>query len=142
MTRPRLWWLNKEVDWQSHGATLSKKGGNLEVSPPFIRPPCTSFLQNGWAQLNPHHNDADFAFRCLTRSVPRSGPMKDPRGIETCDAQCLERWRADRWAQSPYQYKTTNMVTSKTQQLRRLLAVEEERDLWGSHLIILPPCCS
>jgi len=127
MTRPRLWWLNKEVDWQSHGATLSEKEGNLEVFPPPIRPPFTSFLQDEWEPADQHHNDSDFAFRCLTRSVPRSGPMKDPRGIETCDAQTLARWRADHWAQAPYQYKATNMVISKTQKLRRLLAVEEER---------------
>ena len=141
MTRPRLWWLNKEVDWQSHGAILSEKGDNLEVFPPPVRPPFTSFLQDEWAPADPRHNEADFAFRCLTRSVPRSGPMKDPRGIKLATHR---PWKDGVQTIGRRLPTSTKPAIWSYRRLRSFADfwLSKRSDSWDSHLIILPPCCS
>ena len=126
MTRPRLWWFNRDVCWEQF-AEVTVSGSVCKVQPPWQRRKVETLLEPGWLPANPNFQKPTFAFRCMTRSVPRKSPMDDPRGIETCDQATLARWEADWYAQSPYQYKLSNMVRSKRGTVRRLLVVEEER---------------
>ena len=52
-----------------------------------------------------------------------------PKGIDFCEAQALEEWAADDWAQAPYQYKLVNKVIDvrTSSRTRRLITSEEER---------------
>lgn len=127
MTRPRLWWFNRDIHWHEFAEVVESNADCPKVHPPFQRQPITAFMEKGWLPADRKFQHESFSFRCFTRSTPRARPMKDPRGINSCDASTLERWRQDFWAQSPYQYKQTNMVVSKNGKLRRLIAVEEER---------------
>eukprot|EP00969_Alexandrium_andersonii_P139984 6192567-Alexandrium_andersonii.AAC.1 len=56
-------------------------------------------------------------------------PGYNLRGIERASEATLARWRADDYCQSPYQYDLANIVVDVRtgSQLRRLIAVEEER---------------
>ena len=72
--------------------------------------------------------EQDFHFSCLRWHMPRNAPMKDARGLSTCDPQTLVRWQLDDWVQGPYQYRPQKMVVStRTKELRRLISVESER---------------
>ena len=126
MTRPRLWWVNKGVHWHKF-AEVDESGYNPIIRPASIRQPMESYLEPGWVPAAPNADSPQFTFRCLTRSTPRKRPMKDPRGISRCKPADLARWKADLWAQAPYQYRVNNLVKSKKGNMRRLLAVEEER---------------
>ncbi len=127
MTRPRLWWFNRDIPWHEFAEVVNSGNDPAKVHPPLQRQPIENFLEKGWLPADRRFDHETFSFRCFTRSTPRSGPMKDPRGIDSCDSSTLERWKQDFWAQSPYQYKQINMVESKGGKLRRLIALEEER---------------
>jgi hypothetical protein len=128
-TRPRLWWCNRIIQWEQHAKVITSgdRASCPLVVPKMQRPGISTFLEPGWSPATQGHHNDSFNFRCFVRSVPRSAPMYDPRGIDRCDQNTLERWEADKWAQSPNQYQETNMVKSEGGILRRLIAIEEER---------------
>jgi site-specific DNA-cytosine methylase len=138
-TRPRWWWLDCEPEWPEGTIVQdsTQYPGVSIVTPPTKRASLKSVLESGWlpvSVLRRHPGEGvkateDFTFACLTKHRPRATPMGDPRGIGKATEEGKARWKADQFAQAPYQYADNNMVATAAEpgRARRLTNREEER---------------
>ena len=146
ITRPRLWWMSHSPTFPP-GTKLIDRGSCVEIIPSVTRQPLREVLEPGWwpAALRPNYqpkHDRAFMFRCLTTHKTRTKPMFKPRGLAKASPATIERWRADNFAQAPYQYGEANLVKGKRHhELRRLLSVEEERLMMFPTFTTAPLLC-
>ena len=133
MLRHRLWWHSQELSFPP-GPILKQSSATTAITVVLASPQkrdLREILQEGFAPLDivkGRKSESSFHVAALRRHVPRAEPMKDPRGIATCNEATLARWVADAWAQALYQYAEANLVVCKrTGVARRLAAVESER---------------
>ena len=87
------------------------------------RLPCKAWLQQGssWP--------GEEVGRCLLtflRWIPVSRPGSRPHGLNKCAPHELERWKAYRYAASPYQFVDSNCVANNDGSLR--MATPRERE--------------
>ena len=130
LSRPRWWWIGgKHIDWQE--SLLQRSNGVLQIVPKRPRDSWEQCLLPGYSpcstlDLAGQFIEKDFAFKCLTTRMARRSPGASSRGLATASASTKEAWRADGWAQPPYQYARSNLVQASQGEPRRLLPCEEE----------------
>ena len=103
--RPRLYWLSWKVP-ASHDLSITSSDDWQRVEWHGHRPSAYPYLPQ-----KARVAQGFVAFPTFMRPVARARPPICPAGIQGCDEQALERWRADEHRYPPYQYKVENMMT-------------------------------
>ena len=116
--RPRYYW----IDWPvtpGPNVSIDNLGTKVAVKLSGTIPPQTRQLQRGWHRIA----NEDGPFATFMRSIPRTRRTFKPCGVDSCDADTLERWERDRYRYPPYQYKLGNLV-AKGSEVRQLDSAE------------------
>eukprot|EP00974_Lingulodinium_polyedra_P053067 5100172-Lingulodinium_polyedra.AAC.1 len=70
----------------------------------FAELPVLEELLEGGYMPRWKQGDNSRRFHTFTRCLPMTQEPPNPTGKSTCAPEALERWAADRWSYSPYQY--------------------------------------
>lgn len=70
-------------------------------------------LSPGWFKIN-----LEEPFPTFTTSRPAAKPGRKPAGLQHCTDDEISRWKADLHRFPPYQYKNSNSVTNRSNQVR------------------------
>lgn len=101
MNRPRLCWTSEEIEGVLDGLTFEEKSHWTEVRAPAPYPEETQWLTEGacW----PGGADGT-VFPTAMKAIVRHRPPPRPAGLNRCDNDTLNRWRADKYRFPPYHY--------------------------------------
>ena len=109
--------------WSSQLQYKDTQRGYLRVdNPSKERPPVQQFLDHGVKKCKEGE-----PFPTAVRWTARACKPNYPAGIEDCDEQTLDKWRANHYAMPPYQFKTSLGVVAADGEERPPNARERER---------------
>ena len=125
MRRPRLYWCDWEVLEQSRVTVKeSAEWKTLQLESPQVK--VKNFLKPGEGV-----SESFKAFPCFMQSIPRKAPPFRPAGIDSCEQEDLDRWKAAAYRCPPYQYKKQNLVQCRKTKRWYPPEVEVREELLG-----------
>ena len=126
LTRPRWWWIGgKAPNYPSRIQSRTTKEGVKEIRPVMTPMQWKDAILPGYRPCS-LDDGLEVRFACLTTRKARTKPGDAPVGLDTASPAAIQRWAADAWSQSPYNFESSNMVRDKNGSSRRLLPCEEE----------------
>ena len=133
--RPRLYWISWELGPQVDGVEVRPGGPNepTEVRL-YAHQDLDDICKEGWFKVDPSRS-----FPTFTTSRPRERPGHKPAGIKSCNSADLDRWVQDKHRYPPYQYRATNLMINKRDEMR-LPDIEEKEYMMGFPVGFTLPC--
>ena len=106
ISRPRFCWTNLGLP-DLPGVKIVDKGDYYEIHAESPYPEVSQWLEPGCEWPGQY---SDTVFPTCMKSIPRNYPPPRPAGIDRCDWDCRQRWRAERFRFPPYQFKDQYVI--------------------------------
>ena len=117
--RPRLYWVDWELDLREVDVVATPKGTNsIKLT---ANQDLKLVIKEGWEKIA-----TSICFPTFTTSPPSSTPGHRPAGVHQCTASELKRWEADSYRFPPYQYRDCHCVKNAKGEIRVPDAEERE----------------